>query len=1173
MAEKWTDAQRDAINAKGGAVIVSAAAGSGKTSVLVERVISRITDPDNRIDIDKLLIVTYTKAAAAEMRERISRALELLSKNFPDEVYYRQQLMLLSRANISTIHSFCGNVIKENFYLLDDIPSDYKIGDESTLAVIKNQAVENVIESLYESEDAEFSYMADCFSTAKGEYKLKATVLDIYEFLCSQPFPEKWMDDVEEEYPVKNVSDSIWGKAILSEAKLAADFLNGKIEECTQIFELNSEIGNSLGETIQNRYKAVVDEFSALVDCGDWDGLYEFARRKHDFGRLTAARGYAQHPAKIRIAAICNMIKKEISENIPALFICDSDDYCDTTEIVRPAVSALFRTVRLFSQEYSRLKAEESLADFSDLERWTMRLLYNDGKTTDLAKKLSDSFCEVMVDEYQDANEVQDLIFTSVSDNGRKLFVVGDVKQSIYRFRQANPELFLRRKNAYQPYDRKIDNYPAKIVLDQNFRSRSGIAQTVNFIFSKLMSPQAGDMYYLDEDKLVCGAKYTDSDTPDCTLDMIFTPQRSEISAHTAEARFIANKILKMMQENFQIGKDSEKRAIKYSDFAILLRNNTHALDFLNVLNEAGIPAQCSSTDNFLDTVEISIIISLLKVISNPLQDVALLNVMTSPIFAFTPTELAALRADNRREPLYTSVRRSAKNGDKHCKELCDALQGFRRMSSTCNLSELIDEIYSKTAYPMIVSSTDGGELKLNNLRMFRNYTADFDESGGSLSSYLRHLDKLIEQSVELKSARLDGETSKVRIMTIHGSKGLEFPVCFVAGISSPKRYDSSQLLMHPKLGVGAAINYIDGPYRLETVQKQAIRMKQDIDDVSEELRVLYVALTRAKEKLFILSSFSSGDPQKSLGDLCAKLDICGKKLHPYVVRSLSTTSQRLAACAILYGKNKNLCDLLEMSCTPFDGKIEDFWKTEIIMGEEISSDLVADTQKTGKNVGITFEEIKRRLSLEYKNSALTQIPVKVSVSDLAHKDEGRTHSFAARPAFMAEKDMTAAQKGTAIHTLMQFADYKAFLNDPDREINRLVNGRFLNTKQAEIVDIQKVKDCLNSPIMQSFLQAEKTFREYRFAVKIKAADIYDDPQLADSDELMLQGAVDCAFEKDGKLVIIDYKTDRVKSMQELKGRYAEQLRLYSYAMKLSTGLDVAKCVIYSFTLNDTIEV
>lgn len=1172
MKREWTPAQTDAINAQGGSVIVSAAAGSGKTAVLVERVLSRITNPDNKIDIDKLLIVTYTKAAAAEMKERISAGLELLAKQFPNETYYRRQLMLLPKANISTIHSFCGNVIKENFYLLDDIPSDYKIAEESALSVIKNQAVENVIEQLYESENESFRYMADCFSTAKGEYNLKNTVLNIYEFLCSQPFPEKWMDEVEKAYEEENVSQSIWGKAILNEAALAAEFLSDKIDECVRLFEMNPEIGKGIGETVKNKYKITVDEFSRLVDSSDWDGLYSFCQREHDFGRLTAARGYASDPVKVRIANICAMIKEEITKSIPKLFIYNSEDYKLTTKIAAPAITTLFKTVKLFAQEYKKLKSDDNLADFSDLEHWTLQLLYNNDAVTPLALQLSESFCEVMVDEYQDANEVQDLIFNSVSDNGKKLFVVGDVKQSIYRFRQANPELFLRRKNSYQPYSRELDNYPAKIVLDKNFRSRSGIAETVNFIFSKLMSPQAGDMFYEREDMLVCGAPYQEDDTPDASLDLLFTPKSAEIPPHIAEARLIARKIAEL-KTSFKVEEYGVKCDAKFSDFAILLRSNIHALDYLSVLKSSGIPAQCSASDNFLDTNEISIIISLLKVISNPLLDVPLLNVATSPIFAFTPTELAKIRTDSRNIPLYKSIEKYAKNGDKHCKDFCDTLSAFRMISSSCSLSELLDEIYSKTSYPEIISSTDGGELKLNNLRLFQRHTIEYTESGGSLSSYIRYLDKLIEQNIELKSSRLDGETSRVRIMTIHGSKGLEFPVCFVAGISSLKRYDTSQLLMHPKLGVGAAINYIDGPYKLESVQKQAIKMQQDIDDVSEELRVLYVALTRAKEKLFIISSFQSAKVDKTISEIAAKVDTENNKIHPYVVRSFSTTAQRLAACSILYGRNKNLADILAMPCGVYDGKAEDFWKTEILMGDEIAELSISEIQSESKAFNITFEEIKRRLSLKYNNTALTEIPVKVSVSELAHKDESRIYSFSSRPAFLSEDDMTAAQKGTAIHTLMQFADYNSFVNNPQSEIERLVNGRFLTKAQADIADINKILNCFNNSEMRKFLAAEKTFREYRFAVKIKAADIYDSLPTSSDDEILLQGAVDCAYVEDGKVVIIDYKTDRVKTMAELKERYEKQLKLYSYAMKISTGLEVSRCVIYSFTLNDTIEV
>lgn len=1172
MTREWTPAQLDAINAQGGSVIVSAAAGSGKTAVLVQRVLSRITNPNDKIDIDKLLIVTYTRAAAAEMKERISAQLELLVKQFPEQTYYRKQLMLLPKANISTIHSFCGNIIKENFYLVDNIPSDYKIADESELSIIKNQAVENVIEQLYDSEESSFRYMADCFSTAKGEYNLKNTVLDIYEFLCSQPFPDKWMDNAERNYEQEDVSKSVWGRAILNEAALAADFLTEKADECIKLFEEHPELGDNFGKTINDNYKSAVDEFKKLVEAADWDGLYDFCHRKHSFGTLRAAKGYASDPIKIRIANICSMIKDEITKQIPKLFIYNSEDYKFTTKLAAPAVSALFETVRLFGSEYQRLKAEENLADFSDLEHWALTLLYNGDKPTPLAQELSESFCEVMVDEYQDANEVQDLIFNSVSDNGNKLFVVGDVKQSIYRFRQANPELFLRRKNSYKPYDREVDNYPAKIVLDKNFRSRSGIAQTVNFIFSKLMSPQAGDMYYQQEDMLHCGAKYQPDISPDTTIDMLFLPKNSQMPVWMAEARLIAKKIASM-KNAFKVEEHGEKRSAKFSDFAILLRNNTHALDYLSVLKDFGIPAQCQSGDNYLDTKEISVIISFLKVINNPLLDVPLLDVLTSPVFAFTPTELADIRADSRKIPLYRSIEKAAKSGNRHCCDFCETLAEFRRLSSCCSLSDLLEDIFSKTSYPEIISSTDGGELKLNNLRLFRSNTIDYTEAGGSLSSYIRYLDKLKEQNIELKASRLDGESSRVRIMTIHGSKGLEFPVCFVAGISSIKRSDSSQLLMHPKLGVGAAINYIDGPYRLESVQKQAIKMQQDIDDVSEELRVLYVALTRAKEKLYMLSSFQSKDIEKTISGIAARLDIENKRIHPYVVRSFSTTAQRLAACNILYAKNKEISNILSIPTEVYYGEPEDFWQSELLTEADIPETNEAEITADSKKFAVSFNELERRLALEYRNDELSKIPVKVSVSELAHKDDARSYSFAERPAFLSKEKMTAAQKGTAIHTIMQFADYAAFLADPLAEILRLVNERYITQAQADIADQDKITACLKSDIMQKFLSAEKTYREYRFAVKIRAAEVYPDIPEAADEEILLQGAVDCAYVENGRLVVIDYKTDRIKTMDELKNRYQEQLRLYSYAMKISTGFDVERCVIYSFALDDTIQV
>ena len=593
----------------------------------------------------------------------------------------------------------------------------------------------------------------------------------------------------------------------------------------------------------------------------------------------------------------------------------------------------------------------------------------------------------------------------------------------------------------------------------------------------------------------------------------------------------------------------------------------------MSVLKSFGIPARCTAGDDFLITNEISIIISLLQVINNPLQDIPLLNVMTSPIFAFTPTELANIRAESRRVPLYESVRQAANAGDEHCSRLCNMLSYFKMAATSMHLGELLGDIYDKTSYPEIVSATDGGELKLDNLRLFYSKTVEFAESGGCLSSYIRYLDRLREQGIDIRSPKAGGEPNKVRIMTIHGSKGLEFPICFVAGISSLPRNDYSQLLMHQKLGVGAAINYIGGPYKIESVQKQAIKMQRDIDKISEELRVLYVALTRAKEKLYIVTSFRGGKPEETITRIESRLNTERGEVNPYVVRGFSTAAQRLLACAILYGKNKEISDYLTEPCGVYDGKPEDFWSVSICMADELTQELEQESKGEGQSFAVTADEIIERISSDFKNSELTKIPVKAAVSELAHKGASRDFSFASRPAFLSRDNMTGAERGTAIHAVMQFADYASFIDDPDGEILRLVNGRFISRQQAEIVDKKKILDCLSSPIMQSYINAEKNFREYRFAVQIKARKVFD--SLPDDCEakILLQGAVDCAFVEDGKIVIVDYKTDKVKSMGELAERYGEQLKLYGFAMRETTGLEVSRRVIYSFELNDVIEV
>lgn len=1177
MARQWTKSQRQAIDCKGGSVIVSAAAGSGKTAVLVERVISRLTDPENPVDANRILVVTYTRAAAQELKERLYSKLSQLIKNDPFNKTLLRQQTLLSKANISTIDSFCSSVVKEFFYVLD-IERNFRIADESELRLIKNDALKLTLDAMYADAEPDFFHLVEAFGGTKDDLTLQNNILKIHEFLRSHPYPDLWIDEKLKQFSsFENVNDSVWSKIIIEYAKEAVEFLRSLVNSSNALLNFEEALVDKLSPVLSSDME-FVDKLELALNNPEEFSIQQTVM-SFEAGRFPTIRGYTDNYYKVKIQQNRSLFTDTVSKLKSLLSTTEQEAKIQIADLFVVSTQ-LFNCVRQFSANYQKLKAVKKVADYPDLEHWTIKLLV-DEKTfelTDVAKKLSSRFDEIMVDEYQDANEAQDLIFNSLSNNGENLFFVGDVKQSIYGFRQAMPQLFLNRKNNSSLYLEDAPNFPAKIFLDKNFRSIEGVTEAVNFFFSKLMSESVGDIVYDETESLKCGAIYETEKEPCVAYHMIDLNGNDDVDVNEIEAKYIAELILKMISEGYKVKDGDSYRRATLGDFAVLMRNaNSHAPTYVDTLISCGVPAYCNSSHSFLDSKEIMIMTNFLSVVDNPALDIELLSVMMSPIFGFTPDDMAEIRAESRYSSLYRAVISKADFGDEKCKNFVSQLKFYRDISVTMPVADLLNCIYDRTGYPSIVSSMSNGEIALSNLRLLKEYAKNF-ESGGSkgLSRFVSYISRLKEYGGDMSGAvdMTASSSNVVQVMSIHASKGLEFPVCIVANTARKFVSDVSQnVLLHSKLGIAVKCKDEELNATFNTMPREALALSLKRDEMSEELRVLYVAMTRAKQKLIMLSS------QKKLENYLCKIGsnlVESKSVMPFVVRNCSYLSDWLTMCAMLHPDGKLLreiagCDVEPDRCATFPLEVKVvsnfFEKEETDVADEVVELSITDTDDA------VIKTLKERTDFEYKKKALKKLPSKVAASDLSHKLSVKAFDrILDTPAFMSDNTLTAAQKGTALHAFMQFCDFEKASVDVVSEIERLTKNGFISKEQAESIDIDKASGFVNSELIARCLNSSEVYKEFRFTTKINASVIDSEiaPELAD-EKVILQGAVDLAFVENGELVIVDYKTDRVKDVTELLDMYRHQLLIYKDAMEQCTEYKVKECIIYSVTLSQSI--
>ncbi len=1162
---KWTPEQEQCIYCHDGTLLVSAAAGSGKTSVLVQRIIERITSKENPLDVDRLLVVTFTRAAAAEMKHRLSKRLAELLAAHPGDIYLQRQLLLLPRASIETVDSFCGKLVRENFHLLD-IPPQFRVGDKEHLALIKKEALSEVLGEFYADGHPDFRELAAMLSNSRSDAKLMQTVERLYDFLQPHPYPDLWLEKRASVYEEPDkLAEGEWGACVL-------DHIDDNLAKAERMLKTALPLSEGEDKLYENYAPALsgalafVERARDLCRAGEWDTLLT---------ALTAYTPFNLGRKKVLDKALKTRVK-QLRDDADAIlqkqaaFMCGSDAECRADlRDTRRLVLMLYEVTRRFSQRYMEKKKEARMLEFSDVEHLALNLLTtldenNVAHPTPLAKELSRQYAEILVDEYQDTNALQDALYAALSRQEENLFFVGDVKQSIYGFRQAMPELFLARRNKYGKFEN--NRYPGTITLGNNFRSRCEVTESVNAVFRQLMTHKISGMDYNDDEKLVPSATYPPANGHE--PEMLIVDTSNAADADTAEAQAIAKRI-KELVGTLPVGGVDSQHPLRYSDCCILLRSRRPTI--AAVLEKNGIPVASDDAGAFFNTAEIRLALSLLRCIDNPLQDIPLAAWLMSPLCGFTPDDMAAVRLCRPRTALYNALTAARKLAEpslaERCRDAVAFLERYRTLACQLTVDRLFLRLCEDTALPELMSSRADGERRLKNLQLLQEQCCRFDQSGfRGLSSFIRYIDRLQAQGVELPGAVSTQTGDAVHLMTIHGSKGLEFPVVFLAGLGHEfNRMDlMDDLLLHADMGAGIKRSDPVTCNRYVTLPHRALTMKIVDDSCAEELRVLYVAMTRAREKLCL--SIATKSPYNKLSALAAALDE-HEALPSYVVRDAKSMGEWLMAAllrhpgAVEWRKAIDREDLpLLPDETPWQFRVE-------TPQSETATDCI-DEIPAEADPAVT-EQILARMNYRYPHEALARVPVKLAASQTAGGTVERRFVATARPA--AASGLTPAERGTAMHNFMLFADYPSAKQDAATEIDRLVRIGMLTQAQANVIDRKALTVFFASELYQRLSHSSQCLREFPFTALLPAT--LADSTLDENEQVVIQGIADCVFYEDGELVIVDYKTDRVQTDAELLERYSHQLNIYRTSLRKALGIPVRECLLYSFALGRAITV
>ena len=1214
MAEvKWTNEQLQAIQEKNSNILVAAAAGSGKTAVLVERIIHKIID--EQMDIDKILVVTFTNAAASEMRERILEAIYKKLEENPENVHLQRQIILLNKASICTIHSFCLDVIHNHFYEID-LPSNFKIADTAEIDLLKQEVLDDLFEQKYTENDKDFIELLENYTNYRGDEALQELVLKIYKFIQSSPFPLKWLQEKLELLKIedKDISQTIWGKLIIQAVE---DDIQ---ESIMQLETVKSKM--ALYPEMTKFYQKICEDLIIIKDLqnyNSWDELY-IKLLNFNFSKWPVDKKVT-NDLKEDSKEIRDKVKKHIKEKTAKLLSCSQEQAVKDLKIITPILEKLANLVTEFTKNFAEKKKEKNCIDFNDIEHFALKILLDENNNpTEVAKKYKEKFEEIAIDEYQDSNLVQEAILTSIS-KGNNIFMVGDVKQSIYKFRQARPELFLQKYDEYKNKEEKTQEDNLKIQLFRNFRSRQNILNITNLVFESIMSKELGDINYNENEYLNYGANYPEPEEIKnyagiAELDIIDLKEDESITAFEGEedeeeqekveddvleAKFVANKIQELLNSDYMVfDKKQGYRKIRPKDIVILLRATSNLSPiYEKELSDLELPVFSDTSGTYLDTVEIQTILSVLKIIDNPLQDIPLVVVLRSSICNFTDNDLITIRLTDRNCNFYEALIKTRIICDGDLKDKIESflekLEKWKSISQYMPLDEFIWQIYLDTGYYQYVGLLPNGAMRQANLKTLFEKAKQYEKASfKGLFNFIQFIDKLKKQNGDLASAKLIGENEDViRIMSIHKSKGLEFPVVFLC--NSHKKFNMQDLndniLLHQDIGFGPTIMDATKKIKYSSIAKDAIKLKMKQETLSEEQRILYVALTRAKEKLYITGR--SKDFTKYVQDKNKVLEMYEsenikldaklmKKANSYLDWIMCVYLFNQGRTITLKGEQYKLSDIITLNVSNKKDLLKALAKEEVVeqidLKEKIEQILKNKSDEENKKSEQALEEL---LEWKYDYIVDTTLPTKSSVTKIKQEkikleeilkgieSEEVEYKKSYTPKFMQEdKKISNAEKGTLVHLCIQRLDERKDyeLKDIQNMILNLVEKEIITQNEADAIDVNLIYQYTKSQLFEELRQAKEVHKEQPFYINIPAKDVVSEAENSKKN-ILVQGIIDLYYiDKNDNLVLIDFKTDYISNepnaKEKILEKYKVQLEIYKTALEQALGRKVNKTAI-----------
>ena len=1344
---KWTQEQQNVIDSRGGNLLVAAAAGSGKTAVLVERIIQMILNSDLKIDIDKLLVVTFTNAAASEMRERIGDAISKKLDENPEDEHLQDQLVLLNKASITTIHSFCLEVIKSNFHKINLDPN-FRIGDETECSLMKLEAIDETFDILYEQNDEEFCYLVDCYAEKRGDSNLQNLILSIYSFVMASPYPKVWLKESAEDFNITDDFDfatSKWAKAILETVKIQMEGIEKSL--CKAIEDVD---GIDELVTFTDKLKIEYEKIKEILYACDtsWSDAY---RQISSMTFENYAKGVKRIPKdapsyikeeKDKAKKIRDNAKKSIEKIKTSVFNKNYDDLKDEIKFLYPIVKSLSDVVLMFEQIYSQKKRDKGIIDFNDIEHFALQILTEtdengdfvfdeEGKNipSDIALEYREKFYEIFIDEYQDSNQVQEVILSTIAKQKEpNRFMVGDVKQSIYRFRQAKPEIFLQK---YATYDTDLSSKYKKIMLYKNFRSRKEVVDSVNYIFEHIMSKNLGEIDYNEEEKLNLGANFEEVEDEKIILGgateihlmekkvpEVEDPDEEEeegedLDASQIEARMVGKIIRDIMRpnENGEIMQVFDKkletyRNVEYKDIVILLRaTSAWAPVFAEELINMDIPTYADMGQGYFETMEIQVIMSFLKVIDNPMQDIPLIAILRSPIYGFTPEDFIDIRITDKKISFYEAMRmfvgekidlsneeeqdiaedeisddtgneiidlnineensyvdadmddyyqninyedfeyeneefiyndevmyesyisenieddliyeiNSNIEGDEESQKselelkvrrFLDDLKELQEKSMYMSTDEFLWYIYTNSGYYAYCGALPGGSQRQANLRILFERAKQFEETSfKGIFNFINFISKLKKSNSDMGSAKTLGENANVvRIMSIHKSKGLEFPIVICSGMG--RNFNTmdfrKDVLYHHELGYGPQIVDFERRISYPSIAKEALKCKINIENISEEMRILYVALTRAKEKLIITSSIK--DIEQNMHKWSSNIST-EKMVSKYDILNGKNYMDWMMPAII---KHKDLEDIRETYnlSTSISMEDESKWSVKTWSRDDIDFEKhekegireVLNTMDLSQHDTEYYEQIEKKLNFEYPYLGVVKKAASISVTEIKKRQEEyeeqddslglyKHKTTLKKPKFLSESQktekITGARRGTIVHLIMEVLDFEKVNTESEikAQIQDLVKRRIITEKESQVLSPRKIMRFFKSPIAKRMLSSKFVKREQKIYTQIKMNDIYlndeifkNNRETYENESVMLRGVIDLYFEEDDGLVILDYKTDFVdeNNKKEIIHKYKKQIEIYADVLSKLTGKKVKEKYLYLFGIDKQVKV